>query len=218
MLLKKLQFLTKRSNGLSKYNRIFIWIFFRICWIAEQFNPKQSNTTWFCTWSRWGGIVGYYYVLNHLAIYFFLFLLEKIFPRTGILLFAILSSFFKCSIFFVTLRAKKSLTTTNIYSRFHNIYCSCPCYLCSLGYCINADCNVAANILRKAFPDIWDKVSYFRFLAMPETIRFHHLYKRTRRCCMLSAWPYFCAIRTRLTQTGWKDPDQSIPEVSSANG
>ena len=48
-------------------------------------------------------------------------------------------------------------------------------YLCSLGYCINADCNGAANILRKAFPDIWDKVSDFRFLAMPETIRFHHL-------------------------------------------
>lgn len=60
-------------------------------------------------------------------------------------------------------------------------------YLCSLGYCINADCNGAANILRKTFPDTWDKISDFRFLAMPETIRFHHLYKRTRKCCRLSA-------------------------------
>ena len=60
-------------------------------------------------------------------------------------------------------------------------------YLCSLGYYINADCNGAANILRKAFPGIWDKVSDFRFFAMPETIRFHYLYKRTRKGCGRSA-------------------------------
>ena len=33
---------------------------------------------------------------------------------------------------------------------------------------INADCNGAANILRKAFPDAWDKVTDFRFLVSPE--------------------------------------------------
>ena len=31
------------------------------------------------------------------------------------------------------------------------------------------------------------RMQVFGILAMPETIRFHHLYKRTRKCCRLSA-------------------------------
>lgn len=45
-------------------------------------------------------------------------------------------------------------------------------YLCKDGYCINADCNGAANILRKAIPNAWKDVSDFHFLATPESIRF----------------------------------------------
>lgn len=50
-------------------------------------------------------------------------------------------------------------------------------YFCSKGYCINADCNGAANILRKAFPDIWDNVSDFHFLACPTSMNFKSLNK-----------------------------------------
>ena len=45
-------------------------------------------------------------------------------------------------------------------------------YSCKEGYCINADCNGAANILRKAIPDAWKGVSDFHFLATPESIGF----------------------------------------------
>lgn len=45
-------------------------------------------------------------------------------------------------------------------------------YRTSKGYAINADCNGAANILRKAFPDAWDGVKNFRFLAVPQCCSF----------------------------------------------
>ncbi len=51
-------------------------------------------------------------------------------------------------------------------------------YHCSKGYCINADCNGAANILRKAFLHAWDDVLDFRFLACPESINFKSLNKQ----------------------------------------
>lgn len=41
-------------------------------------------------------------------------------------------------------------------------------YRTKSGLVVNADCNGAANTLRKAFPDAWDKVADFRFLAVPE--------------------------------------------------
>ena len=40
------------------------------------------------------------------------------------------------------------------------------------GYCINADCNGAANILRKAIPNAWKGVTDFRFLGFPESISY----------------------------------------------
>ena len=48
-------------------------------------------------------------------------------------------------------------------------------YLCSNGLIINADCNGAANIMRKAIPDAWDKVTDFSFLAAPRVYGFHEL-------------------------------------------
>ena len=48
-------------------------------------------------------------------------------------------------------------------------------YVCSAGYMINADCNGAANILRKAIPDAWEGTDDFRFLAKPETAGFKGL-------------------------------------------
>lgn len=48
-------------------------------------------------------------------------------------------------------------------------------YLCKAGYCINADCNGAANILRKAFPHAWDKCKDFQFLATPASVGFKSL-------------------------------------------
>ena len=48
-------------------------------------------------------------------------------------------------------------------------------YLCKEGYCINADCNGAANILRKAFPSSWDHCKDYRFLATPDTVGFFDL-------------------------------------------
>lgn len=50
-------------------------------------------------------------------------------------------------------------------------------YMCRKGYTINADCNGAANILRKAFPDAWEGTEDFRFLAYPETIGFRDLHR-----------------------------------------
>ena len=48
-------------------------------------------------------------------------------------------------------------------------------YACSAGYSVNADCNGAANILRKAVPDAWEGTEDFRFLAIPETAGFKDL-------------------------------------------
>lgn len=48
-------------------------------------------------------------------------------------------------------------------------------YRCHDGRLINADCNGAANILRKAFPDIWKYTTDFRFLATPMVVGFHQL-------------------------------------------
>ena len=48
-------------------------------------------------------------------------------------------------------------------------------YACSAGYAVNADCNGAANILRKAFPDAWEGTEEFRFLSDPETAGFKGL-------------------------------------------
>ena len=48
-------------------------------------------------------------------------------------------------------------------------------YLCKERYCINADCNGAANILRKAFPHAWDACKDFHFLATPASIGFKDL-------------------------------------------
>ena len=48
-------------------------------------------------------------------------------------------------------------------------------YLCKAGYCINADCNGAANILRKAFPHAWDACKDFQFLSTPASVGFESL-------------------------------------------
>ena len=48
-------------------------------------------------------------------------------------------------------------------------------YVCSAGYTINADCNGAANILRKAVPDAWEGTKDYRFLARPERAGFKDL-------------------------------------------
>ncbi|MCC6094847.1 MAG: RNA-guided endonuclease TnpB family protein [Eubacterium sp.] len=45
-------------------------------------------------------------------------------------------------------------------------------YKTCAGYMVNADCNGAANILRKAFPEAWETTTDFRFLGFPETISF----------------------------------------------
>jgi putative transposase len=48
-------------------------------------------------------------------------------------------------------------------------------YQCCNGLLINADCNGAANIMRKAIPDVWKDRSDFTFLAFPESIGFQRL-------------------------------------------
>ena len=48
-------------------------------------------------------------------------------------------------------------------------------YRCSNGMIINADCNGAANIMRKAIPDAWNGITDFSFLASPEVSGFHEL-------------------------------------------
>ena len=40
------------------------------------------------------------------------------------------------------------------------------------GYFINADCNGAANILRKAIPDAWNDAADFHFLGVPEVMSY----------------------------------------------
>ena len=48
-------------------------------------------------------------------------------------------------------------------------------YQCASGLVINADCNGAANIMRKAVPDAWKGITDFSFLAAPEVFGFHEL-------------------------------------------
>ena len=76
-------------------------------------------------------------------------------------------------------------------------------YSCKEGYCINADCNGAANILRKAIPDAWKDVSDFHFLATPESIGFamlnpadsHKRYKQHNNWIFVSADTAGCSYR-----------------------
>ena len=48
-------------------------------------------------------------------------------------------------------------------------------YRCADGTILNADCHAAANIMRKAVPDIWDRTTDFSFLASPRVYGFHEL-------------------------------------------
>ena len=48
-------------------------------------------------------------------------------------------------------------------------------YRCADGMLVNADCNGAANILRKAFPESFDGTESFRFLAHPESVTLKEL-------------------------------------------
>lgn len=48
-------------------------------------------------------------------------------------------------------------------------------YRCANGLIINADCNGAANIMRKVLPNVWDNCADFSFLANPEVFGFHEL-------------------------------------------
>lgn len=48
-------------------------------------------------------------------------------------------------------------------------------YRCHDGMLINADCNAAANIIRKAFADAFNDTESFAFLASPEVLGFHEL-------------------------------------------
>ena len=48
-------------------------------------------------------------------------------------------------------------------------------YICHDGLVINADCNGAASIIRKVFPDAWNGTKDFTFLARPEVYGFHKL-------------------------------------------
>lgn len=48
-------------------------------------------------------------------------------------------------------------------------------YKCANGLIINADCNDASNIMRKAFADAWKDTHDFSFLAEPEVYGFHEL-------------------------------------------
>lgn len=48
-------------------------------------------------------------------------------------------------------------------------------YHCGNGTIINADCNGAANIMRKALPDAWKNTKNFDFLATPKVYGFHEM-------------------------------------------
>ena len=48
-------------------------------------------------------------------------------------------------------------------------------YRCADGTILNADCHAAANIMRKAVPDIWNRTTDFSFLASPKVYGFHEL-------------------------------------------
>ena len=51
-------------------------------------------------------------------------------------------------------------------------------YKTASGAIINADCNGAANILRKLYPEAWNDTKNFTFLARPEVINFKTMNKR----------------------------------------
>ena len=40
---------------------------------------------------------------------------------------------------------------------------------------LNADCHAAANIMRKAIPDIWKDTRDYTFLSAPDVYGFHKL-------------------------------------------
>lgn len=48
-------------------------------------------------------------------------------------------------------------------------------YRCANGLVINADCSGAANIMRKAIPDVWKDCKDYSFLSSPEVYGFHEL-------------------------------------------
>ena len=48
-------------------------------------------------------------------------------------------------------------------------------YRCSNGMILNADCHAAANIMRKAIPDIWKDTRDYTFLSVPDVYGFHKL-------------------------------------------
>lgn len=48
-------------------------------------------------------------------------------------------------------------------------------YRCADGTILNADCNAAANIMRKAITDIWRDTSDYTFLSSPKVYGFHEL-------------------------------------------
>ena len=48
-------------------------------------------------------------------------------------------------------------------------------YRCSNGMILNADCHAAANIMRKAIPDIWKDTRDYKFLSAPDVYGFHKL-------------------------------------------
>ena len=48
-------------------------------------------------------------------------------------------------------------------------------YCCSNGMILNADCHAAANIMRKAIPDIWKDTRDYTFLSAPDVYGFHKL-------------------------------------------
>ena len=58
-------------------------------------------------------------------------------------------------------------------------------YQAGTGYCINADCNGGANILRKAVPDPWKRVTDFRFLAYPTRADFRGLSHLKQKTCIM---------------------------------
>ena len=43
------------------------------------------------------------------------------------------------------------------------------------GMILNADCHAAANIMRKAIPDIWKDTRDYTFLSAPDVYGFHKL-------------------------------------------
>ena len=59
--------------------------------------------------------------------------------------------------------------------RFSGVRVSRGLYRCHNGLLINADCNGAANIMRKADPGIWNSCMDFSFLSRPDVCGFHEL-------------------------------------------